>query len=199
MALSQRVKRRLQAYATVIVGGIVLALTCSAVVFAATSSSSGAVTIHSVASADANGPYVTMRVPAVCAFPQTDLRYHNDVAPAGSVFLRSGAHGHGGYLRCIYFAVTGPPSALVGDHPYGKWLVFTANHGLGLLIPLSGIEADYVNCKLPGYHFPFPVGNGQPNDCGESWLPGNDELAQYLYKDNTAGDIGKTMFPPTLP
>ena len=144
--------------------------------------------------------FTTMKVPAACSFPQTDLRYYQDSAPAGSVFLRSGAHGHGGYLRCIYFAVTGPPSALVGDHPYGKWLVFTANGGLGLLIPQNGVDVTYVNCKLPGYRFPFPAGNGQPNDCGESWLPvGTGEAGTYVYQGNTAGDLGQPMFPPVLP
>jgi hypothetical protein len=140
------------------------------------------------------GPFVTMKVPAPCAFPQNNLRYYNDPAPAGTQFLRSGAHGHGGYLRCIYFAVSGPLTGT--DHHYGKWLIFTAD-GRGLLIGPNGVEATYVNCALPGYRFPFPVGNGQPNDCGESWVSSDGDT--WVYQDNTAGDLGKPMFPAVLP
>jgi hypothetical protein len=184
MALSQRVKRNVQRSGVAIVAAIVLALTCSAVVFASNAKATSSGT-------DYGGPYTTMKVPSVCAFPQTDLRYYNDLAPSGSTSVRSGAHGHGGYLKCIYIAVDGPLSGT--DHHYGKWLVFVSNGGKGLLIPLSGIEATYFNCALPGFHFPYPPGNGQPNDCGESWLP--SDTGTWLYQDNTAGDLGKPMTP----
>ena len=149
---------------------------------------------------DYTGPFTTAQhVPSVCLQPVTSTRYYNANAPAGTVELRTGGHGHGGYLKCIYIDLDGPPM-YAGDHPYGKWLIFP---GLGIKIPQpNGLIVNYQECYGVGYSFPGgpePAGgNGSataPNDCGESYLL--KDGGTWVYQDGPR--VGQPMFPAVTP
>lgn len=145
---------------------------------------------------DYPGPFASdPHVPSACIVPVSETRYYFANAPAGTVELRTGGHGHGGYLKCIYIILDGP-AMYPGDHPYGKWLVFP---GLGLKIPQpNGIIVNYQDCFQAGtknglpYHFPAAPSVGPQNDCGESFLSKDGGTWHY---------VGTTipMYPATTP
>lgn len=142
------------------------------------------------AAAEYTGPFVTVQhVPAVCITSVANTRYYNDSAGPGTVELRTGGHGHGGHLKCIYYFFDGPPQ-YTGDHVYGKWLILP---GTGVPIPQpDGLVIDVQNCFSPPGpgHLPysFPV----PNDCGEDWLTRDGQAWHY-------GHTGAPMFPAVTP
>jgi hypothetical protein len=146
---------------------------------------------YAAGSNDYKGPFTTAKVPAVCVTSVQQTRYYTTgppqvTGPAG--YFRSGSHGHGGRLACIYFST----EDAAGHVLYGKWLVFDqAAHGW--LIPQLGLDVTYVNCALPGYRFPPPPYTGA-NDCGESWGPGE---GAWVYQTGPAA--GQPMFPPATP
>lgn len=131
--------------------------------------------------------------PAYCGQQATDLKFAIRVYPAdpapGQDYLRSGAHGHGGYLRCITFYVGDKTGAA-----YIKTLVIDQANGAGLLIPFNGVDVTYVNCKIPPMRFPPPPFTGI-NDCAESW--GTTE-SNWVFR--TAPDpVGSPMIPAATP
>jgi len=109
----------------------------------------------------------TSPAPAYCGQHTTTgaafaIRVYPASPAAGQDYLRSGAHGHGGLLRCITFYVGDKTGA-----QYVKTLVIDQGSG-GLVIPVGGVDVTYVNCGLAPLRFPPPPFTGV-NDCGEAW------------------------------
>lgn len=126
--------------------------------------------------------------PAYCGHKSPDgtfgIRAYTATPDPADVFIRSGAHGHGGLLRCITFYVGDAKGAL-----YVKTIMFDPTTG-GLLIPYNGVDVTYVNCALGNMRYPPPPYTGT-NDCAESWGTSEDNWVFY--------DTTKPMIPSSTP
>jgi hypothetical protein len=133
-------------------------------------------------------PAASFTVPAYCRSSAAGERIYPLNAPAGDTYWRSGSHGHGGRIRCVYFAFGG----LTGGTQYGKWLIVDQAQNGFAVPPGPGVDVTYVNCDPP-LRFPPPPFTGT-NDCAESW---STSEGAWLFVSGPSK--GQPMMPSATP